>query len=74
MYDSKQIEEMAAEWLARQDCGSCSEAEQVALNAWLDASTAHRVAYIRLQAAWRQSRRFKALAAGVPLDELPSVR
>ena len=71
MYDSIQIEKLAAEWLARQDCGSCSEADQVALNAWLDASTVHRVAYIRLQAAWGQTRRLKFLSSGKPLGELP---
>jgi len=71
VYDSIQIEKLAAEWLARQDCGSLSGSEQVALNTWLDASTAHHVAYIRLQAAWRQTRRLKALAAGKPVGELP---
>jgi transmembrane sensor len=65
MHDSIQIEEIAANWLARRDGEGWSAADQVALAQWLDASTAHRVAYVRLEAAWRKSRRLKALAAGV---------
>ena len=65
MHDSIQIEEIAANWLARRDGEGWSAADQVALAQWLDASTAHRVAYIRLEAAWRNARRLKTLAARV---------
>jgi transmembrane sensor len=71
MHDSKQIEERAAGWLARRDGDAWSAADQAALTQWLDASTAHHVAYIRLQAAWRRARRLKALAAGVLPADLP---
>jgi transmembrane sensor len=65
MIDSLQIEEMAANWLARRDGEEgWSAADQAALTAWLDVSTAHRVAYIRLEAAWQRARRLKALEAG----------
>jgi transmembrane sensor len=65
MHDSIQIEETAANWLARRDGeGWCADA-QLVLAQWLDASTANRVAYIRLDAAWQKARRLKALAVGV---------
>jgi transmembrane sensor len=64
MHDSIQIEEMAAAWLARRDGHAWSADDQVALTAWLEASTAHRVAYIRLDLAWRQALRLKALPLG----------
>jgi transmembrane sensor len=65
MHDSLQIEEIAAGWLARRDGECWSAGAQVALTAWLEAATAHRVAYIRLEAAWQKSRRLKILAASV---------
>jgi transmembrane sensor len=65
MHDSIQIEEIAATWLARQDWEGWGVADQAALTTWLEASTAHRVAYIRLEAAWQHARRLKAFAVGV---------
>lgn len=72
MANSRQIEESAAEWLARRDAGSWSETERIQLDAWLQESTAHRVAFLRLEAAWRQSGRLKALGAGVPAGVVPA--
>jgi transmembrane sensor len=71
MHDSLQIEEIAAGWLARRDGEGWSAIDQIALTAWLGASTAHRVAYIRLEAAWQRARRLKVLAAYVLADEVP---
>jgi transmembrane sensor len=70
MRDSIQIEEIAADWLARRDGEDWSEADRAELAAWLDSSTAHRIAYIRLEAAWQQARHLKALAAGLACGEL----
>lgn len=70
--DSRQIERSAADWLARRDGGRWSAAEQAALDAWLAADTAHRVAFLRLQAAWRQGGRLKALGAGLPAGVVPA--
>ena len=69
MHDSLQIEEIAANWLARRDGDRWSADDQVALNAWVEGATAHRVAYIRLEATWQKTRRLKGLAAGA----LPSL-
>jgi transmembrane sensor len=68
---SRQIEERAAAWLARRDSGSWSEDDERRLQAWLDASTAHAVAFIRLESAWTQARRLKALGAGMPRNVVP---
>ncbi|MDR6674483.1 FecR domain-containing protein [Xanthomonas sp. 1678] len=62
--DSRRIELRAAAWLARRDRGDWSPRQQARLDAWLSAATAHRVAFVRLQAAWQQSGRLQALGAG----------
>ena len=62
---------LAASWLARRDAGNWSAQEQDAFDIWLGESTAHRVAYWRLENAWDESRRLRALAAGVLSDDLP---
>jgi len=69
--DSRQIEQEAAAWLARRDAGDFSPEDTAALDAWLTQRTAHRVALLRLEAAWNESGRLKALGAGVPAGELP---
>jgi transmembrane sensor len=58
------MELAAAAWLVRRDREEWNDADQAEFHAWLSASTAHRVAFIRLQAAWQQAGRLKALAAG----------
>ena len=63
--NSAQIEEQAADWLARRDCGSWSASDELQLAEWLQASTAHKVAFLRLEAAWNQANRLKALGAGM---------
>ncbi len=71
MISSKQIERTAAAWLASRDAGRWSERDQAELEAWLAASTAHRVAFMRLEEAWRQADRLKALGAGLPRGVVP---
>lgn len=66
------IERAASEWLARRDGDAWSEYDEAALDAWLVADTAHRVALLRLQAAWTESGRLQALGAGVQADGPPS--
>jgi transmembrane sensor len=61
---SRQIELTAAEWLARRESGDWSTDDGARLDAWLAAATAHRVAFLRLEAAWVESGRLQALAAG----------
>lgn len=61
---SRQIEQTAAGWLARRESGDWSPDDDARLAAWMDAAIAHRVAFLRLKAAWTESGRLKALAAG----------
>ncbi|MFZ5638721.1 MAG: FecR family protein [Pseudomonadota bacterium] len=62
--DSARIEQAAADWLARRDGDLWTEADEARLAAWLEASTAHRVAFLRLEHAWSETGRLQALAAG----------
>ncbi|WP_369942158.1 FecR family protein [Xanthomonas medicagonis] len=70
--DSRRIELRAAAWLARRDRGDWSPRQQARLDAWLGAATAHRVAFLRLQAAWQESARLQALGAGQRDGRIPA--
>lgn len=61
MSDAERIEAAAADWLARRDNDNWTEQEQQALDAWLQESTAHRIAYLRLDSAWRGADRLAEL-------------
>jgi len=71
MESSIQIEERAAEWLAKRDSANWSASDEAALDAWLEQSTLHVVAFVRLEAAWNQALRLKALSASVPPGTVP---
>lgn len=64
---SDSIETCAAAWLARQDKGALTAAEEAELDAWLDADTRRRVAYLRLKAAWGRADRLAALRPAEPV-------
>lgn len=70
MASNAEIERTAAGWLARREAG-WSDAEQAAFESWVDASIAHRVAWIRQETGWQRAARLKALAAGLPPGEVP---
>lgn len=63
------IERLAADWLARRDGDGWSTGDDAALEAWLAQDTAHRVAFLRLQAAWTHAGRLSALGAGRAEDQ-----
>lgn len=69
---SGQLEDTAATWLARRDGDHWSAADQSAFVAWLEEDTAHRVAFLRLDATWRETGRLKALIAGGTHASLPA--
>lgn len=71
MTSSRQIEHAAAAWLARRDAGPWTATDAQQLAAWLDASTAHRVAFLRLEAAWTEAGRLQVLGAGSASHDLP---
>jgi transmembrane sensor len=72
MGESERIEREAAGWLARRDRGDWCARDEQAFAAWRDAETAHRVAYLRLDAAWRGADRLKAVGAGVGAGAMPA--
>lgn len=49
--------------MVRREREDWSESEQAELEAWLSASSAHRVAFIRLQSTWADAGRLKLVAA-----------
>ncbi|WP_394778648.1 FecR family protein [Undibacterium sp.] len=55
------IEEQAADWIARRDSGSWSVQQQAEMDAWINAATAHRIAYLRLNSAWQRADRLSSL-------------
>ena len=63
------IEERAALWRARQEQPEWSPADQAALDAWLEESTAHRVAWLRMEYGWRKVGRLSVLKGGVAVEE-----
>jgi len=66
------IEDIASHWLVRRDSGKWTAADERRLQDWLAASTLHRVTFLRLEWAWSEAGRLKALAAGRPADLPPS--
>lgn len=72
MHDSRTIEQTAAAWLARRDAGPWTPQDRQALESWLAERTEHHVALLRLQAAWSEADRLKALAAGLPEGTVPA--
>jgi len=72
MASSRQIEHAAAAWLARRDGDAWDGAAQQALEVWLGESIAHQVAFLRLEAAWENTGRLKALGAGIPAGVIPA--
>ena len=70
--DHREIERTASMWLARRDAGGWSDRQQTALDAWLAESVAHRVAFLRLEAAWEETARLKAFAAGGSASGVPA--
>jgi len=69
--NSAEIEATAASWFAKREGGDWNAADQAQLEAWLDSSTAHRIAFVRIVTAWERSGRLTALGAGVPEGTIP---
>lgn len=68
----KHIEARAADWLAQRDLGPWAEADEADLNRWLNESSRHMVAFIRLEAAFKAAERLRAVAAGIPRGVIPT--
>jgi transmembrane sensor len=57
------IEAKAAEWLMRREQPQWSQADQAALDGWLNESMSHKAALWRLEHAWQMADRIGALTA-----------
>ena len=70
---SEDVEQAAAGWFARRQSSLWTAADQAAFNDWLNAATAHRIAYVRLDAAWQQAARLKVGSeARITIDSEPN--
>jgi len=59
------IDQQASRWLSRRDARAPSPDDQADFDRWLSADIRHRVAYLRLEGAWKRSERLRELR---PLD------
>jgi transmembrane sensor len=57
------VDMKAALWLARRDRGDWSQSDQAEFDAWLSASAAHTITFLRLYDAWNRADRLAALRA-----------
>jgi transmembrane sensor len=65
--------ERAGRWILRQEEPDWSARDQDDLDAWLDQSPLHRVAYLRQRTGWRAADRIASLGPA-PQDAFPPVR
>ncbi len=72
MANRESIEEAAAAWIFKRDAGDWTAADEAGLAAWLEAETAHRMVFLRLDTAWRAADRLKAFGAGVGRGVIPA--
>jgi transmembrane sensor len=63
---AKEIERLAAAWLERREREDWSGEDQAALDSWLAESVAHRVAFVRVDAAWGRTEWLGALRPFTP--------
>jgi transmembrane sensor len=68
------IDDIAAQWVLRQDRGALSPQEQRDLDAWLESSSRHRGAFVRAQAMWFDLDRVAALNVGSSTPKQPVER
>lgn len=60
------IEQRAAEWLERRAFGRWTESDANSLDAWLNESIDHQVAFYRLEFGWERTARLSALRSALP--------
>jgi len=60
-FDAHGIGMQAAAWIQRRDFDDWTQADEAALDAWLNESPAHRVTFVRLDFGWQRTTRLAAL-------------
>ncbi len=73
MENARTIEAAAAAWFAKRDTGLWQPEDQTEFDAWLESSLAHRLAFIRVEATWKNAQRLKALRANTRGGLVPPV-
>jgi transmembrane sensor len=69
------VEAAAAAWLARRDnSANWTDADARSLDDWLRQSTAHRVAWLRLQHSWKRADGMSALREGMAAKDAPDLQ
>ena len=66
MESRERAESDAAAWIARRERDDWSGDDQVQLDAWINASTENRVAWLRVNTAWQQTGRLRPLRTSAP--------
>jgi transmembrane sensor len=69
--DSAGIEAAAGDWLALRDSDNWTDEARLRFDQWLNESTLHRVAFLRLESVWERSARLQALGAGRVPGKIP---
>lgn len=69
--DAQKIEQTAADWFAQSTSDLWSTDDQARLNAWMNESLAHRIAFIRAESVWNEVGRLQAIRAGVAWGTVP---
>ncbi|WP_417460574.1 FecR family protein [Kordiimonas sp.] len=64
-----EIDNIAAEWVARLDGGPLDAKAQAQLDAWLAADARHQGAYVRARAVWQHTNRVAAMSQGALRDD-----
>lgn len=62
----------AAEWLAQKVSSDWTDQQQSELEAWLEASPTHRVAFLRVEGAWSHTYRLAVLRQALPERPQPA--
>jgi len=70
--DRRILEDNATAWLQKRELGPWNASDQAGLSKWLEDSTANRITFLRLEAAWEEMGRLKALAPGFPRHTVPT--
>jgi transmembrane sensor len=72
METREQIENAAAAWIFKRDAGEWTATDEAELAQWLQASSAHRIVFLRLDSAWREASRLQAVGAGMERGSVPA--
>lgn len=72
MESREHAESAAAAWIARREREDWNAADQAELDAWVEAASGNRVAWLRVDAAWQQTSRLKSLSTSARAGTVPA--